>query len=218
MRSGFRQFYFWKSWISEHPNVYVHCTLYVQRKYFIRSAVLSTMSGQRGMIQSSGKVSTLLSRRFWQTNLLPQLVKSFFLSYELLKRSFFPLQTPMCATRSISISLTSDHRVNPSLILIRIIVTSRTAHQFILQNLCYIMCSNTRTCYPLKLVITTWNKKTCEYNESHSHTLHTGSRCTKGQLKCTMCREKWRVTNRQETQWSAGCQCRRHCGLFFLLR
>ena len=117
------------------------------------------MSGQRGMIQSSGKVSTLLSRRFWQTNLLPQLVKSFFLSYELLKRSFFPLQTPMCATRSISISLTSDHRVDPSLILIQIIVTSRTAHQFILQNLCYIMCSNTRTCYPLKLVITTWNKK-----------------------------------------------------------
>ena len=117
------------------------------------------MSGRRGMIQSSGKVSTLLSRRFWQTNLLPQLVKSFFLSYELLKRSFFPLQTPMCATRSISISLTSDHRVDPSLILIQIIVTSRTAHQFILQNLCYIMCSNTRTCYPLKLVITTWNKK-----------------------------------------------------------
>ena len=51
-----------------------------------------------------------------------------------------------------------DHRVDPSLILIQIIVTSRTAHQFILQNLCYIMCSNTRTCYPLKLVITTWNK------------------------------------------------------------
>ena len=98
--------------------------------------MLSTMSGQRGMIQSSGKVSTLLSRRFWQTNLLPQLVKSFFLSYELLKRSFFPLQTPMCATRSISVSLTSDHRVDPSLILIQIIVTSRTAHQFILQNLC----------------------------------------------------------------------------------
>ena len=24
MRGGFRQFYFWKSWISEHPNVHVH--------------------------------------------------------------------------------------------------------------------------------------------------------------------------------------------------
>ena len=153
------------------------------------------MSGRRGMIQSSGKVLTLLSRRFWQTNLLPQLVKSFFLSYELLKRSFFPLQTPMCATRSISISLTSDHRVNPSLILIRIIVTSRTAHQFILQNLCYIMCSNTRTCYPLKLVITTWNKKHSNVL-NHTRILYTrevDARKDNWSVRCVVKNDVWRT-------------------------